>query len=287
MAVRKRSGVSDWDDLRFLLALARRGSLSAAARALGVTHATVSRRLGSLERSLGQELVERRADRFELTEAGRRVLDRALAVEAQLAELEGAPAAEGLSGTVRLSATEGVAVQLAVPGLAPLLERHPALALEVVADSQSVSLARREADLALRWARPEEGGLIARRLRRVRFDAYAAPAYLARHQEGAPHRLVGYADGLDRLPEAGWLRRRFPDAGFALRTNGPLALLAAVQAGMGVGALADFMATPGLVRLDPEGAPLERELWLVQPADTRGVPRIRAVRDALAALLGE
>ncbi|WP_448202620.1 LysR family transcriptional regulator [Azospirillum sp. sgz302134] len=274
----KRSAALDWDDLRVFLELARSGSLSAAARALGLSHATVGRRLAGLEAVLGRPLVDRRADGYGLTAEGEAVRDLAQGMdERALAILRRGGREEGLAGTVRLTTVQALADRLIVPRLGPLRARHPSLDLEVVADNRSLSLARREADLAIRLARPQSGELFARRLATIGYALYAAP--------GAPDALVAYDEALADLPEAVWLAKHGAGRRVAFRSNSVQAQVAAVKAGFGIGFLPCWLAEgEGLERRSADGPPLTREAWLVVHRDRRDIPRVRAVIDHIAAV---
>ncbi|MCW2235972.1 LysR family transcriptional regulator [Azospirillum canadense] len=287
MTVQKRSAppsvplaaALDWDDLRVFLELARVGSLSAAARALGLSHATVGRRIAALEATLGRPLVDRRPDGYGLTVDGEAV--RALAEgmdERALAILRRAGGGEELAGTVRLTMTQALADRFLVPRLARLRARHPALDLEVIADNRSLSLARREADLAIRLARPQSGELFARRLATVGYALHAAP--------GAPDVLVGFDEALADLPEAAWLARHAGGRRIAFRSNSVQAQLAAAKGGFGAALLPCWLAAEeaGLEQLPTTAPPLVREAWLVVHRDRKDVPRVRAVIDHIVEL---
>lgn len=279
----KPMGTLNWDDLRIFLELARTGSLSAAARALRISHATVGRRVAALEEGLGRSLVDRRADGYSLTADGETVFaladgmdERALAILRQVSSQGGREA--GLTGTVRLTTTQALADRFLMPRLGPFRARHPGIDLEVTVDSRSLSLARREADIAIRLARPQRGDLIARRLATMGYGLFAAA--------GAPDTVIGYDEALADLPEAVWLARHMAGRRVAFRSNSLQTQLAAAKAGFGVALLPDWLAAgePDLLRVPCDAPPLEREGWLVLHPDLRDVPRVRAVIEHLVAL---
>lgn len=279
MAVQKGAGPLDWEDLRVFVALAREGSLSAAARALKVSHATVGRRIAALEETLGHALFERSAEGYTLTTEGTAVLELAADMDARaLAILRRAGREAGLTGTVRLTATEALAERFLVPRLAGFHRRHPGIDLVVLSDPRSLSLARREADVAIRLARPRAGELFTRRLTALAFGVYAAPG-------GDTSAWVGYDDSFAHLPEAQWLTRHAAGARVVLRANGLSAQLAAVRAGFGKALLPRWFAEEegGLVALPPPAPPPVREAWLVVHRDLKNVPRVRALIDAVVA----
>ncbi|MFY0530248.1 LysR family transcriptional regulator [Archangium gephyra] len=281
--MQKRSGPLDWDDLRVFVALARAGSLSAAARELRVSHATVGRRIAALEESLGRTLFDRRADGYVLTAEGAGVLELAADMEERAQGiLRRAGQEAGLTGTVRLTAPEPFAERFLIPRLAALHRRHPGISLEVVSDPRSLSLAKREADLAVRIARPREGELVTRRLARLAYGVYAAP-------DGDTSAWIGLDDSLAHLPEAQWLARHAAGARLVLRANTLTGQLAAARAGFGKALLPRWFADEegGLIALPPPAPPPLREAWLVVHPDLKDVPRVRAVIDAVVAAFEE
>lgn len=285
MADRFRTGL-DWEDARVFVALARHGSLSATARALGVNHATVARRIAALETTLGTRLFDRRSDGYGLTPAGMDALEAAEAMEKAAGRLARAPREPALSGLVRISATPSLADGFLVPRLCDLAARHPAIDLEIVAERRLASLARREADIALRLGMPRDGAMVARRLAGIGFGYYAAPARAERVAAGAAPVFVGFDAANAHLPEAAFLARHFPRARLAFRANSQLTQALAAAAGLGVALLPHFIgaSTPGLVALDLAppcpARPLVALTRPLQPEDGA----VRAVRDALAAL---
>lgn len=276
----------DWEDVRHFAALARHGSLSAAARALGVNHATVARRLAGLERTLGARLVERRPTGYELTAAGRDALQAAGAMEtaARLLPRRDAPAA--LAGLVRLTATPTLAEAFLVPRLGLLQQRHPTVDLEVIADLRAISLPRHEADVALRLARPQDGDLIARAVATLHFGFYGAAAWRDRIGAGEAPIFVGFDEAGAHLPEAAWLARQFPTCRLGFRTNSQMSQASAARAGCGVALLPIFLgaADPDLVPIPIEPLPPSREVWLLTRRDGMSTPPIRAVTDFLVEL---
>ncbi|ALG70693.1 transcriptional regulator [Azospirillum thiophilum] len=289
MTVRNFTGPAplDWDDLRVFLELARTGSLSAAARSLRLSHATVGRRLAALEEALGQTLVERRPDGYVLTGEGESVRalaeamdERAQAIRRREGSGEGGGegGGAGLTGTVRLTMTQALADRFVIPRLGPLRAAHPGLDLEVIADNRTLSLARREADLAIRLARPQRGDLVGRRLATLGYGLYAAP--------DAPDALIAYDESMAELPEALWLDRHGGGRRVAFRSNSVQGQLAAAVAGFGIAFLPCLLAdgVPGLERRPLPGPPLTREAWLLVHRDRRDVPRVRAVIGHLVAV---
>ena len=181
MTVEKRTDTPDWNDLRFFVELARCQNLSAAARNLKVSHATVARRIASLEASLGKPLFEPRGGRYALTLDGRRVLSMAEAMEESALAIARMPAvsADKIAGPVRITATDAMGSLMLPPILRRLMQLRPGLRLSVVGTNENLSLERREADIALRVARPSTGNIVMRKLSDIAYYFYACPEYLA------------------------------------------------------------------------------------------------------------
>lgn len=287
MPDRKRTANLDWEDFRYFVGLARHGSLSATARILRVNHATVARRVASLETRLGRSLFDRRADGYALTAEGKAVLDEAQAMEeAALSVLRRLDTGTELSGLVRLTAARVLAEGFLVERLGDLHRRYPALDIELISDARVISLARREADIALRLGSPGDSELVGRRVARIAFGFYASPAWRDNHAKGQAHQLIGFDEQSDFIFEAAWLARQFPAARFVFRSNSQMSQAAAARAGFGVALLPRYLAIndPGLVKVSLGQRLPEREAWLLVRRDLVKVPRIRAVADYLAAL---
>lgn len=276
----------NWDDLRVFLAAARRGSHKAAGKQLRVDPTTIGRRLTALERALGAQLFERTPEGLQLSAAGRRLLERAERVEAELhaSERELGAADAQVAGTLRVTASDGFLHYVLLPELAALRREHPALLLELRSDTGTLDLARREADVALRWGRPTEPALVARRLTDAEFGLYASESYLER--AGTPrntaalagHDFIGFEPALDGLPQVRWLRRHVEAPHYVLRANTTVAQCQAATSGYGVALLANLVAErePRLKRLLPRLAAPRRELWFVTHRDLRGAARVAA-----------
>src|SRR6266705_1144639 len=175
-------GTIDWDDFRFVLAIVRGGSVSAAAKQLSVDHATVIRRVDRLERHLSAKLFNRRKTGYLLTESGQRVADSAEAMESTIVanqEAVGGSRAH-LTGTVRIGAPDGFGSHFLASRLVKFTERYPDLDLQLVATARLFSLSKREADIAISLTMPKEGRVFGRKLLDYSLGLYAAPAYLDR-----------------------------------------------------------------------------------------------------------
>lgn len=281
----------DWNDLQFCLAIAREGTMAAAARRLGVDHATIVRRLDRLERDLGTKVFTRRRNGCEITEAGRRVTAMAEAVEREVragaAEIAGGGA--HLSGSLRMGAPDGFGACFLAPNLGLLADRYPDLQIELVATARLFSLSKREADIAISLAMPQEGRIIGRRLVDYRLFLYASEAYLARTPpiasaaDLARHRLIGYIGELLFTPELDYLPQIAPGLSAQIRSANLLAQLQAAIAGVGIAVLPRFLAAqhPGLKPVLSADIGITRSFYLLMHADGKDLPQVRAVADFL------
>lgn len=282
---------TDWSDLRVVLALTRRGSLADAARWLRIDPTTVARRVARAEAALGVRLFDRVGGAYRPTEAGTRAAAAAERMEGAADALAAAVAGADtrVAGTVRLTSVPMLVDRLLIPALPSLLDRHAELTVELVAEPRSLSLTRREADMALRLARPTgEQAPLARRIGRLVYAAYA-PAHLHRKAALALP-WIGYEDGMADLPPAritATLAARDGQRAAALRVNDAGGLVQAIRAGLGRAVLPRVLGDrePDLVRLNEPDAAIERELWLLTHPELRGLARIRAVAAWLETLV--
>ncbi|SAK85722.1 LysR family transcriptional regulator [Caballeronia fortuita] len=273
----------DWEDVRVFVALARYGSLSAAARALSLTHATVSRRIQALERVLAQTLVERRPDGYVLTPAGSYFLTPATEMEAAASRMvRGAPA-EGPKGMVRVNAPPTLTHSFLAARLAELAVENPHLDINVTTNLRNVSLERHETDVALRFGRPEDGDVIARFAAKCGFGFYASESWCKRVLAGAPPVFAGFDEGNAHLPEAAWLSQRFARARVAFKTNTQIAQADASRIGAGIALLPHFLGrtTAGLYPCNLEPSPPSRDLWIITRRQDRGNPTTRTIVEFL------
>jgi DNA-binding transcriptional LysR family regulator len=286
---------SSWNDLRYVLAVSRGRTLGAAAKLLGVDDTTIARRLAALQQAMGVQLCYRLANgRLQLTPAGETAALRAEAMEREFgllqAEISGADS--GVSGTVRLTSVPIVVNRVLVPGAGLLLRRHPALQLELIADPRDFSLTHREADVALRLARPKTGGTRtkARRVGTLHYAAYASASCSVREASSMP--WITYEEAMAHLPQARWMAaaiRRGRGAVGQLRVHDAETALEVVIAGLGRSLLPRLVGDGDtrLRRMDERKAEpvVTRELWLLTHAELAGLGRIAAVADWIAALL--
>jgi DNA-binding transcriptional LysR family regulator len=281
----------DWDDLHTFLAIARHGNLSAAARSLNVTQTTVGRRLEGMHQRAGVTLLQKTPTGFVLTSAGSRILANIerMENEALAAELAITGEDSRLSGVVRITTVDLFASRFIAPSLIELKRRHPGIVIELDTDTRSLSLSRREADIALRLVRFEQHDVVVRKVAEMPFGIFASEAYLAEH--GRPdfaaacpdQRILTLQEDQLHLPEAAWFTTMAAAADVALRSNSRDVLLRCARSGLGMVCLPLYMAdeVSELVRLPtPEREPV-REVWLGVHRDIRQTPRIRVVVDHL------
>jgi DNA-binding transcriptional LysR family regulator len=285
----------DWDLYRSMLAVIDAGSLSGAARALGLTQPTLGRHIEALETSLGAPLFTRSATGLNPTRlaASLEPHARTMAAAADTLARTAAGDADGARGIVRLTASEVMAVEVLPAILASFRREHPRIDIELLASNRQEDLLRRDADIAVRMVRPTQGALIARRIGEVRISLFAHKDYLARC--GTPrdfadltsHTVISY----DREPvlpaaQAAMNIAITPDL-FALRTDSDAAQLAALRAGFGVCAMQEPLAAryPDLAPVVPEQFGFRLETWVVMHEDLKADRRARALFDHLAAEL--
>lgn len=269
----------DWEGLRIFAVFVEAGSFSGAARLLGLTHATVSRRLQALEAQFGGALYVRRGDEVELSPLGQTVLDTAQEMQEQSARLERNLAAREtrVHGVVRVATTEAMGAMFLAPRLSRLFEQWPGLTIEFATNNHAVSLARRDADIAIRFARPEAGDLIAKRLGDIPYFVAGTEALLAGAGEAdTSSAFITYDDGVPEIPETRWTDRHIARERVRFRSNSLTAQWMAAQAGIGLALLPEYLVRNNL-RAANDTPALYREAWMVFHRDVRNVARLRAV----------
>lgn len=281
----------DWSLYRTFLAVLDEGTLSGAARALGLAQPTVGRHIEALQQALGFALFTRSQYGLLPTAAARQLRPYAEALAATAAALLRAASSHSgeTRGAVRVTASEVIGAEVLPPILGPLREAHPGLAIELALSNRIENLLNREADIAVRMIRPDQDALLARQIGQIPLGFFARQDYLQRH--GVPHSLADLAEhaliGFDR--DAASMRALEAQIGkvdrnlLALRTDNQLAHLAAIRAGFGVGVCQVGLAKrePSLVRLLPDFEP-RLDIWLAMHEDLKETRRCRVVFDALA-----
>ncbi|MFI4975169.1 MAG: LysR family transcriptional regulator [Caulobacterales bacterium] len=283
----------EWDLYRSFLAVVDTGSLSGAARALGLSQPTVGRHIESLEAALdGAVLFTRSPGGLAPTEAALalrpHVEAMASAAEALLRTASGEAAGE--RGVVRVTASEIVGAEVLPPILAEFHEAHPGVTVELALNNQQEDLLRRDADIAVRMARPTQGALLARRVGSVKLGLYAHRRYLQKHGEPrgfdeAGHSAVGFDRDTQTLRALKDLNLPLRREMFAFRSDSDLAQLAAVRAGFGIGACQVTIARrdPNLVPVLREVFDYDMEIWVAMHEDLKASRRMRLMFDALVA----
>jgi len=283
----------DWNDLRFFLSVAQAGTVSQAARRLGVDHATVIRRVEALEHAMGVKLFERTPRGYYLTSNGERLLPSAEAMheEARRIGREMLAANHGIGGIVRISTLEGFGNVFLARRLPKFAARYPNLHIELLTLQQIVALSRRESDIAITLQPPETGRFVREKLIDYTLFVYGSQDYLARcapiesRDDLRDHVFCGYIDdlvfvrGLDYLDEvAKGLRAKLQSSSLHAQTE------AAIE-GYGLCVLPAFIAVrhPQLVPVVPDQVALTRSYWLVASADVAPSPRVQAIRQFIRA----
>ncbi len=286
----------DWDDLRYFLAIHRAGTLARAASELAINATTVGRRLTNLEEKVEARLFDRTPEGYVLTLTGRDLLPRAerMGAEALGVAREVIGRDQQISGNVRLSATEMLGTRFITPHLPAFRAQYPELTLELECTNRSLSLSRRETDVALRLSRPREDDVVTKRLSSVPLALYASPRYL--EERGVPsdpeHSLSGHVAILfaaSRLftVENDWFQKRLGGAHVALRADSVSSIYAAAIAGLGIALLPRSVADRDgrLTRIDTESAPEPRVIYQAVHKDLVRAARVRAVLEFLSRVL--
>ncbi|TPK99372.1 LysR family transcriptional regulator [Mesorhizobium sp. B2-4-16] len=286
-----RGGSLEWDDLKFVLAVARGGSLSAAARQLETTQPTVGRRIASFQKRIGARLFRREGGSLVLTEAGLSILDRLERVETEALAIERTVAGRdaGLQGVVRVTAAEWFCVRVLAAAAANVSSQHPAITLELIGEPRQANLARREADIAFRLVEFEQQDVVQRKLGRVAFGLYAAPAYL--EGRGVPdprdgfagHSIIAMRTEMGWVADLAWLGEMAHAADIVLRTDSREVQAQAAAAGAGLACLPRLVGDEtGCLERVQMSVP-RRHVWMGSHGDARHSPRVQAVSTILAA----
>jgi DNA-binding transcriptional LysR family regulator len=278
----------EWDDLRYVLAVASAGSLAGAARSLGVNHTTVLRRVGAFEQRLGLRLFERLPTGYVLTAGGEELIAAARHIDETVTTLQRKLAGKDLrlSGTIRMTTTDTLMGSVLPEILAEFRDSHPGIQVEIAISNLIFNLTKRDADVAIRPADHPPETLIGRRIAKIAFAIYGSPQYLSKHRakDLAAHRWVAPDDSLAATSVAQWMRATLRDSEITLRADSLLALRQATQAGLGLAALPCYLGdtTPDLVRVHRPIAEMETGLWILTHEDLRHTARIRAFSDFVA-----
>jgi DNA-binding transcriptional LysR family regulator len=282
----------DWNDLRFFLAVARTGTLTAAAKELRVDHTTIGRRVKVLEAALKAKLFDRRTTGYGLTRAGLELGKAAEAIDelAFSAQTQIERSNLSLSGTIRIGTTDGFGSYFLAPRIGEFGRLHGNLEVQLVAVPRISNLSKREADLAVALTRPKEGRLYTRKLTDYELGVYGSREYL----DGCPpirsrddlvgHKFISYIEDLMYAKELNYVPRINPRIRPKLKISNPVGQLKATAAGSGLCVLPCFIAQSegSLVRVLAEELAVCNSFWLVTHADQRDLARVRTAADYIS-----
>ena len=283
--------LANWDDLRVFLAVARAGSLSGAARALGVNHSTVFRRIAGLEDMLDVRLFERLPTGYALTPAGEETLGIVERIEENVATLDRTVTGQDLrlSGTVRITATDMLALWLLPDHLAKFRAAYPRIEVGIAVGNQTLDLSRRETDIALRIGNTPPETLVGRRVGQLKFAVYGAPDYCAAYPDPdlAAHSWIGLDGGHAALTRP--FAQLLPGVRPAIRSNSVACTVQLAKAGLGLAVLPCAIAEQksDLIRVAELPDAFALDVWLLTHEDLRHTARIRAVLEFLTPALAE
>jgi DNA-binding transcriptional LysR family regulator len=283
VTAQKRTTPFNWDDVRIFARLAECGTLSATARVLKVTHVTVARRLAELEAALGQTLFYRKAEGYHLTSVGEAALREAMTMEQAALNLMDISHEDKHYQLIRISATRALSDYWLIDQLKVFGNRHSNINFELVTESRNVSLAHREADIAIRLARPVDSDTVGRSVAEIHFGLYGRQDVVTRYRESGEACFIGFSDESAHIPEAEWINDFARGYRFVLRTNSLSAQLSTARDGKGLALLPFYLTAdePELVQV-PLSEPLpKREIWLMARRDVLRKPAIRQLFDFL------
>lgn len=287
--------MEDWDDYRYFLAVAKKGSLSAAARGLKVSQPTVSRRISQLEQRLSIRLFDQLPTGMQLTAPAREIVNIAENLESNAIELRRRVAGRetDLAGPITITATQSFATCWLAQRISAFSERYHEIEITCLAENQVLNLARREADVAIRFGQPAASGLVGSRVGTVHcgiygsknyFRAYGIPQSLNDLQE---HKLIDTADPIAQFEQSRDLKALMEDAPVSSRTNCPYTYIALARAGQGLISTTCYMTAqaPELMRVLADQYDKKIELWMLIHPDMKGCARMRVfmnfIRDEL------
>jgi len=281
----------EWSDVRIFLAVARGGSYGSAARALGISHPTVGRRIKTLEDEAGQALLRRTREGLILTNSGDAVFALAESMEASALAMERRLAGnhQRLEGILRISSADWFAGYVLAPVLADLTRRHPAVVPEVIASYRLLDLSRRDADVAFRLVPFSEPDIVQRRFLRMPYGLYgSAETALAVQEDTAAVGLILMNSAQSHFPDVAWLLERLPDSPRAFTSTSRTVQAQMCRRGLGVAVLPRPLgdATAGLQLIERFGSPPSRDIWVGYHQDLRHMDRLRALLDIAKEVLG-
>lgn len=284
----------EWDDLRYLLAVAEQGSLAGAARALDVNHTTVLRRIGAFERRQGLRVFDRLPGGYVLTAGGEELVSAARRIAETVTTLERKLAGQDLrlEGTLRVTTTDTLMVSILARLFAAFCTSHPGIVLEVAVSNRMFNLTKRDADVAIRPAVDPPETLVGRRLSALAFAVYASPAYLSARRDTrdlAAQSWIAPDESLADIAVARWMTA-IPKERIAFRADSLVAMREAAASGIGIAALPCYLGDTDMRLVRIRRAPvkeIETVLWLLTHTDLRQTARVRTFMEFAAKALGQ
>ena len=282
----------DWNDLRYVKAIADTGNVADAANYLDVHQSTLFRRVNTLEKNLGVRLFERLSNGYVMTTAGEDFCQSAERIEADISALNRRISGQDLrpSGTIRVTMADALLVKLLAPCLAKFRLAYPEIELEILISKEMLNLTKRDADIAIRTTNRPLETLVGRKVAQVAIAVYGSKEYITTHPNASNlnhHDWIGFDETVLDSATANWLKRTIPDAKFQYRFNTCMGILAAVKENIGLALLSCYLGDnePDLVRLSLPISELEKQLWILTHEDLRYVTRIRTFIDFAASFL--
>ncbi len=276
----------NWDDLYYFVVVSRAGNLSRAARILNVNHSTVFRRIAGLESSLGTRLFDRKSDGYELTEAGKIIMEVASQVDTDISALDLRLTDRDyqLNGTLRITTTDTIIANFLPPHLLSFRQKYPGIEIDLLSDNAFLNLSKREADIALRLCRNPPQELVGEKIAVLGWALYASHDYHAEHgrpdspEDLANHFIVTGDESMPQITPVSWLRSYAPEEAVVLRSNSTMNIFSAIKAGIGMGMLPCHIgeAEPTLEAVFPPGAALTSDLWVLTHSDLRKTATVSA-----------
>ncbi len=288
MNLQNGKNVSDWNEFKIVLAVARAGSLAGAAKDLGHDHSTIFRWLNALEKRKAVQLFDRTSGQYVPTDAGAQMVLAAERMEAEALALDRSITGQDtrLSGKLKVTSSETLAYRILNEVLASFRHEHGGIEIELLVDNRQLDLLRREADIAIRATRPHEGELFGRKIASTPWTFYGSSIYLSEH--GSPtdlaslsgHAVIGWDSGAVAAASE-WLTKNISPHAFSYRTSSLINQLMAVKAGLGVALLPCYLGDQesDIERILEPLDELTRELWLITHKDLRNTARVRAFFD--------